>query len=91
MIYGPGCKGNYLLLERAALILPFFPDIENERSMLRIDNLCEHIREVIDHRAFGVCFPQNPEYVNTSQMVQNIAKTHNRKIYMTRYSTLFCA
>jgi len=84
MIYGPGCKGNYLLLERAALILPFFPDIENERSMLRIDNLCEHIREVIDHRAFGVCFPQNPEYVNTSQMVQNIAKTHNRKIYMTK-------
>jgi nucleoside-diphosphate-sugar epimerase len=84
MIYGPGCKGNYPLLEKAALILPFFPDIENERSMLHIDNLCKYIREVIDRRTFGVCFPQNPEYVNTSQMVRNIAKARNRKIYMTK-------
>ncbi|MGI6325371.1 MAG: NAD-dependent epimerase/dehydratase family protein [Saccharofermentanales bacterium] len=84
MIYGPGCKGNYPLLEKAALKLPFFPDVENERSILHIDGLCAYVREVFDTRAAGICFPQNPDYVCTSRMVKEIADAHGRKIHLTK-------
>lgn len=84
MIYGPGCKGNYPLLEKAALKLPFFPDIRNERSMLFIDNLCAYVKVVVDGRLSGIHFPQNREYVSTSQMVKEIALAHGRNIRVTK-------
>ena len=84
MIYGPGCKGNYPLLEKAALKLPFFPDVENQRSMLFIDNLCAYVKAVIDGYLGGIHFPQNEEYVCPSDMVRQIARDHGRKIRMTK-------
>lgn len=84
MIYGPGSKGNYPLLEKAALRLPFFPDIENQRSMLHIDRLCAYVQEVIDKQYAGTYFPQNPEYVCTSQMVKEIAEAYGKKICLTK-------
>lgn len=84
MIYGPGSKGNYPLLEKAALKLPFFPDVQNERSMLHIDLLCSHLKGVIDSQAAGTHFPQNPEYVCTSKMVHNIAKANGKSIKLTK-------
>ena len=84
MIYGPGCKGNYPLLVKAALKLPFFPDIKNERSMLFIDNLCAYVKAAVDGGLSGIHFPQNSEYVCTSQMVKEIALAHGRKIRLTR-------
>lgn len=41
MIYGKESKGNYPLLAKFAKISPIFPDIENQRSMLYIDNLTD--------------------------------------------------
>lgn len=84
MIYGKGSKGNYPKLSKAAQILPIFPDIENERSMLHIDNLCEFIRLMIDNEERGLFFPQNEEYVKTSEMVRMIAEAHGRKIRLTK-------
>lgn len=84
MIYGKGSKGNYPKLSKAAQILPVFPDIDNERSMLHIDNLCEFIRLMIDNEESGVFFPQNKEYVKTSEMVKLIAEVHGRKIKLIR-------
>lgn len=84
MIYGPGCKGNYQMLEKAALKMPFFPDIKNERSMLFIDNLCAYVMSVVNGRLSGIHFPQNSEYVCTSQIVKEIALAHGRRIRMTR-------
>lgn len=84
MIYGKGSKGNYPKLSKAAQILPIFPDIDNERSMLHIDNLCEFIRLMIDNEERGLFFPQNEEYVKTSEMVRMIAEAHGRKIMLTR-------
>lgn len=84
MIYGPESKGNYPLLEKAALKLPFFPDIENERSMLHIDILCSYVKQLFDEQCSGVYFPQNPEYVCTSRMVQEIARKNGKRIYMTK-------
>lgn len=84
MVYGPGCKGNYPILAKAARKLPFFPDIKNQRSMLFVGNLARYVKKVIDHRQSGVFFPQNSEYVCVSDMVRQIAKTHGKTIRLTK-------
>ena len=82
MIYGKGCKGNYLTLRKFALKLKLFPYVKNERSMLYIENLCEFIRLMILNQESGIFFPQNLEYTNTSEMVKMIAAANGRKIYL---------
>lgn len=89
MIYGRGSKGNYPRLSKLARKLPFFPRIQNCRSMLYIDNLCEFIRLVIDHESGGIFFPQNREYVSTSEMVKAIAECHNKKMHLTVFFNPF--
>lgn len=84
MIYGEGSKGNYPKLAKAAVKLPFFPDIDNKRSMLHIDNLCEFIRLIIENGETGLFYPQNAEYVKTSDMVRLIAKVHGKDIALTK-------
>lgn len=84
MIFGKGSKGNYPRLAKMARILPIFPDIENERSMLHIDNLCEFIKLIIDNNEKGIFYPQNEDYVSTSELVKLIAEAHGKKIFMTK-------
>lgn len=73
MIYGKGSKGNYPVLAKLAKKLPVFPDVENRRSMLYVDNLCEFLCKLMLSGEGGVYFPQNTEYTNTTEMVENIA------------------
>jgi UDP-glucose 4-epimerase len=63
MIYGKGCKGNFQKLVKLVKILPVFPKVNNQRSMIYIDNFCNFIKLVIDHSLEGFLFPQNSEYV----------------------------
>src|SRR5699024_10873144 len=84
MIYGKASKGNYPLLSKLALITPIFPDYDNQRSMLHIDNLTEFIRLIIDNDDLGIFFPQNEEYVKTSDMVKMISEVHGKKMFQTR-------
>jgi UDP-glucose 4-epimerase len=82
MIYGKGSKGNYPRLANMTKKIPLFPNIDNERSMLHIDNLCEFIKVMIDYEDNGLFFPQNAEYVKTSELVKTIAEVHGKKIWM---------
>lgn len=84
IVYGKECRGNYPRLASMALMLPFFPDIKNERSMIYIDNLSEFIRLIIDGCVGGLFFPQNKEYVNTTELVALIAKAHGKELKNTR-------
>lgn len=84
MVYGNGCKGNYRTLSKFAKKLPFFPNYKNQRSMIFIDNLSEFVRFIIDSKKGGIFFPQNSEYVNTSEMVALIAKENGRNIKLTK-------
>jgi len=84
MIYGKGCKGNYPRLARLALNVPLFPDIENNRSVIFVENLCEFLRLLIDDCNSGYYFPQNEEYMSTSEVVEQIAEVHKRKIRKTK-------
>ncbi len=88
MIYGKGSKGNYLELAKLATRLPVFPIVNNRRSMLHIDNLCEFVKRMIDNEESGVYFPQNGEYSNTSDMIQMIAETKGHKIIMVPFTNL---
>lgn len=89
MIYGKGSKGNYPQLVKLATKLPVFPIVNNKRSMLHIDNLCEFIKLMIDNEESGVFFPQNDEYTNTSDMVQMIASIKGHKIILLPGTSLF--
>ena len=84
MIYGKGSKGNYPKLAKAAQRLPIFPDFDNQRSMLHIDNLCEFIRLMVENEESGLFFPQNREYVKTSEMVRLVAEAHGKKIKLVK-------
>ena len=80
MIYGPGCKGNYPVLAKLATKLPVFPAVDNQRSMLYIENLLEFVRLMVENEEQGIFWPQNAEYSNTTEMVSLIAKAHGRKV-----------
>ena len=84
MVYGKNCTGNYQALRKFALKSPIFPDYQNQRSMIYIDNLCEFVRNAIDEEKRGLFFPQNAEYTNTSEMVSLITVAHKKKIRLTR-------
>lgn len=84
MIYGKGSKGNYPTLAKFAKRLPVFPDVDNKRSMLHIDNLCEFLCQVmlvkkVKENAI-VLIPQNDEWTKTSDMVKKIAEISGKKI-----------
>jgi nucleoside-diphosphate-sugar epimerase len=84
MVYGEGCKGNYTRLSGLAIKTPIFPNISNKRSMIFIDNLSQFVKQVIDNESSGLFFPQNAEYVATSDLVQLIASVHGKKVIMTK-------
>ena len=88
MIYGKGSKGNYPQLSKFAQKLPIFPYIKNERSMLYIGNLTEFVKLMIDNNESGIFYPQNAEYVATSEMVQVIAQAHGKKIRLVKGTTV---
>ena len=84
MIYGKGSKGNYQTLAKLAKKLPVFPNVDNERSMLHIDNLCEFlcqimlIKEVRENAV--VLIPQNGEWTKTSEMVKEIGEIAGKQV-----------
>lgn len=88
MIYGKGCKGNYPRLAKLAAKTPMFPNIDNKRSMIYIDNLSEFIRNIIDNYEKGIFYPQNKEYVNTSNLVWEISQALGKNIRLTKVFNL---
>lgn len=88
MIYGKGSKGNYPTLAKLAKKLPIFPDVDNERSMLYIDNLCEFLCQIMLVKEFKrnaiVLMPQNSVWTKTSEMVKDIAEVSGKKVKLMR-------
>lgn len=84
MVYGKNSRGNYKTLSRIAKMMPVFPDIKNQRSMLYIDNLCEFLCLLICSGEGGVYFPQNREFVNTTEMAGQIRAAAGKKTIRVR-------
>jgi UDP-glucose 4-epimerase len=88
MVYGPNCPGNYARLEKLAVRLPIFPMIDNKRSMLHIDKLCQYIKSYIDTEAEGLFLPQDDNYVNTSLLVKELAMKNGKSIHLSKTAGL---
>ncbi len=84
MIYGKGSKGNYPILSKLAQKFPLFPSVRNERSMLYVGNLVEFVRLMIENEEQGIFWPQNKEYINTSEMVKMIAALYGKKVRLVK-------
>ena len=82
MIYGKDCKGNFRSLISFARRLPFFPKVPNRRSMLYVGSLNRLVQQIIDREERGIFCPQDPEYVNTSAMVQAIAAAQGKRLLL---------
>lgn len=85
MVYGPGCKGNYRVLEKLAGVLPFFADYPNQRSRISIDTLCAFLHRCVDLPESGLYFPQDAEYGCTSREIQKLAAQRGRKLPLWRW------
>ncbi|VTS27339.1 UDP-glucose 4-epimerase [Streptococcus pseudoporcinus] len=83
MVYGPKATGNYTRLSKLSKITPLFPKIDNQRSMIFIDNLAEFVKLAIDHNLSGLHYPQNSAYVNTSELVKMIRKVNGKNTVLT--------
>lgn len=82
MIYGKDCKGNFRSLVSMARRLPFFPKVPNRRSMLYVGSLNRLVQQIIDREDRGTFCPQDPEYANTSAMVQAIAAAQGKRLLL---------
>ncbi|MDD6038625.1 MAG: NAD-dependent epimerase/dehydratase family protein [bacterium] len=83
MIFGKGSKGNYPTLAKLAKALPIFPNVENQRSMLFIGNLCELLCQVMlvtTKQTATVLIPQNATWVRTCDLVQEICRANKKHI-----------
>ncbi|WP_409022121.1 NAD-dependent epimerase/dehydratase family protein [Dellaglioa sp. P0083] len=82
MVYGPNSKGNFPKLLAASKKFSVFPKINNKRSMIYIDVLSEFIKQCILNDVSGVFFPQNKEYVSTSDIILDTRMILGKKTYL---------
>lgn len=84
MIYGPGCKGNFPTLAKIARKVLLFPVVNNRRSVLYVENLAEFVAQVIDRNLSGMFWPQNAEYMSTSEAVYLLAQKQGKRLHLSR-------
>lgn len=84
MVYGEGCKGNYQTLVSVAKKFPVFANYKNQRSMIHVVHLSKFVKDMIDKESGGVHQPQDPEYVCTCKMIQNIAKDMGKNMRLCK-------
>lgn len=80
MVYGKNAPGNFMKLIKVASLLPVFPKINNERSVLYIDTLCQHIQHLMNIRFNTITHPQNESYMATNQALSFIREELGKKI-----------
>ena len=82
MVYGKRAKGNFPKLLKLARVSPIFPKIENQRSMIYIENLCEFIKIAAEKKLNGIFLPQNREIISTSELVKLLAEESGKKLIL---------
>ena len=85
MVYGKNCKGNFQTVLGLVRKLPFFPQIENRRSMIYIDHLLAFFVLAIQKELTGIFMPQNQKYMNTSEMAKWIADSYQKKLRLSKF------
>nr|WP_295305748.1 NAD-dependent epimerase/dehydratase family protein [uncultured Blautia sp.] len=83
-VYGEKDTDSIQMLTKFAKKIPIFPKIENCISMIYSDNLCELVRLIAESKQEGIYFPQQEQYICTSDMVKDIAVAAGHKLCSTR-------
>ncbi len=86
IIYGYGVKANIknlVNLVNKVFLLPF-GNIKNKRSMVYIGNLCHLVDEVIIQQKAGTFLASDDEPLNTSKLIELIAKNLDKKVYLIK-------
>ncbi|MFU0826455.1 MAG: UDP-glucose 4-epimerase [Lachnoclostridium sp.] len=78
-VYGEGCKGNFSKLEKFIMHVPIFPNFHNKQSMIHIENLCEHIKYLIDNISDGLFLPQDNTYMDIANFVVEMRAKKGKK------------
>lgn len=91
MIYGPGCRGNFPMLAKIARKLPIFPEVRNKRSVLYVENLAELVAQVVDRGLSGMFWPQNADYMSTSEAVRLLGEAQGSSVRVARVLSPFAS
>ena len=83
LVYNENAVDNFLKLKKFALTFPVFPDIENARSMIYSDNLCELVKLIVGNNKGGYYYPQQEIHICTSKLVKDLAQSSGSKIWLT--------
>lgn len=84
LIYNENATANFKKLKDFAVKYPIFPKINNMRSMLYADNLCELVRLIAVESGSGYYYPQDEDYYCTSQLVKDIANAYGKMMHLTK-------
>jgi len=84
MVYGPDCPGNYRRLRSLVKYAPFFPDYDNARSVISIDNLCAYILNIVENQKAGLFFPRDAKPLSTTEMAVAIAHEQGKNLKLTK-------
>lgn len=91
MVYGGKCKGNFPRLVKLAKKAFVFPKLNNCRSMIFIENLCELICLIIESNSGGIFLPQNSEYLSTGAIVKTVRDSFGDKTHLSGLLSAFVA
>jgi len=84
MVYGEDSPGNYTRLKKLIKISPVFPDALNKRSMIHVMYLCKRLEAYVNSGEKGIFFPQDKTYRSTKEIVLELSKKMNKKIYFSK-------
>lgn len=79
VVYGKGCKGNFVLLVKLAKFFPIFPYYKNTKSLISIDNLCNFVCEVVENQDSGVYHPQNAHHTSITEIIKEVRAAMGKK------------
>lgn len=79
VVYGKGCKGNFVLLVKLSKLFFMFPSFKNTKSMIYIDNLCNFMCELVENGDGGYFHPQNAKHTNIAEIIKEVRAAQGKK------------
>jgi len=82
VVYGKGCKGNFVLLVKLSKIFFVFPSFKNTKSMIYIDNLCNFMCELVENGDGGFFHPQNAKHTSITEIIKEVRAAMGKKTFI---------
>jgi UDP-glucose 4-epimerase len=83
VVFGDQAPGNPQLLKSLSKFLLFTPNINNQKSVIFIQSLLQHVYEVIQLKHPQITHPQMSSYFSTPRLIQLLRTYQNKKTYKT--------